>query len=191
MTTSRKSKHKSLLKISIPLAVLLLAVIGTLYTIKAQFSHIDTSIERAEIEIDKILPDMTLFHLNGTVSRLSEINAKILMVTFWATWCEACMIEMPSIVQLRNKFKDQGFEVLGINLDENSEVVVPRTVKQFKIEFPIFKDQDGKTSEFFDVRAIPLTVIFDRHRKVLYIKDGEFNWNSPTMQGQLERWLAG
>ena len=101
------------------------------------------------------------------------------------------MEEMPSIVQLRDAYKDKGFEVVGVNLDENSATVVPKAIKQLKIQFPIFQDPENKIAEYFDVHAIPLSVMLNKDRKILYIENGERNWNDQESRTQLEKWLAG
>ena len=122
-------------------------------------------------------------------TELSDIKAKVILVNFWATWCEACMVEMPSIVQLRNEYKDKGFEVVGVNLDENFEAVVPKATKELGITFPVFSDVEGKITDYFDVHAIPLTVILGAGRKILFIENGDRNWNDQDIHHQLEQWL--
>jgi alkyl hydroperoxide reductase subunit AhpC len=98
---------------------------------------------------------------------------------------------MPSIVKLRESFKDRGFEVLGINVDENPSVVVSKTIKQLKIDFPIFIDPEGELSEMFDVHAIPLTVIMRKTGEILAVLNGGRDWNSDEVRTKLERWLNG
>jgi thiol-disulfide isomerase/thioredoxin len=189
MTIFRANQRKAFMKIFTPIGIIILVVLGALYTIKIELTRNDRSEDRAHIQVGKILPDFSLTPLQGAAARLSQIKSKIVMVNFWATWCDACMVEMPSIVKLRDKYQNRGFEVLGINLDENPDTVAPRAVQEFKIDFPIFKDPEGKVADLFDVHAIPLTVILDEQRKILLVKDGEQDWNSPAFQSQLERWL--
>lgn len=99
------------------------------------------------------------------------------------------MVEMPSIIQLSSAYKDKGFEVLGINLDENPETVVPKAIKELGIAFSIYSDTDNKITEYFDVRAIPLSVIVNSNRKILYIENGEKNWNDQEVHHQIDQWL--
>ena len=67
--------------------------------------------------------------------------------------------------------------------------MAPKVAKQFGIQFPIFKDPENRVAELFDVRAIPLTVIINKERQILLIKDGEQDWNSSKFRSQLENWL--
>lgn len=202
MTTPPTTPRKNLIKALLPVLVIILVVVGALYVIKAQMpqkganSAASTESQQAgqpqTAQIGATLPDFQLDGIAGTKSaKLSEFQKGVTLVNFWATWCEACMEEMPSLVQLRNEYKDKGFEVVGVNLDENGETVVPKTIKQLKIQFPIFQDPDNKIAEYFDVHAIPLSVILNKDRKILYIENGERNWNDQETKTQLEKWLTG
>jgi peroxiredoxin len=172
-----------------PILAILALVVGALFFIKKYFAHLPKE-NSVEIQVGSTLPDFTLTRFNGSTVSVSELKAKVHLLNFWATWCEACVEEMPSIIKLRDAFKSRGFEVLGINLDENPELALSRAKKELGIDFPTFKDLEGKVAELFDVHAIPFTIVFNRERKVLYIKNGEQDWNSPEMRTQLDRWLS-
>ena len=189
-TLSMKPKN-TLWKVLMPIVLLLFPVVAGLYLIKVQFSHAPKMEGHVEIQVGNTLPDFELTSLEGGSTRISDLNRKLFLVNFWATWCDACMEEMPSIVQLRAAFKDRGVEVLGINLDENPTMVVPKSIKEYKIDFPIFIDPDGKIAELFDVHAIPLTVILDDKRRIIFVKDGGQNWNAPSIHSQIIRWISG
>ncbi len=191
MTRSRTRNSSTLGKVFLPIFIILILVIGSLYLIKSQIPHSQKAGAPIEIQVGNTLPDFTLTLLDGSQVKISDIHSKVFLINFWATWCEACMSEMPSLVQLRNTFVSRGFEVLAINLDESPEGVVPKTIRQFKMEFPVYKDSEGHVAELFDVHAIPLTVIIDDHRKILFVKDGEENWNGPLFHSQLQKWLSG
>jgi peroxiredoxin len=190
MATWSKKQSKKLIQILAPFLVLAALISGALYSIKAQFPNHEHAQPTVDIRRNQTLPDIQLTQLNGHALHLSDFNAKILMITFWASWCEACMSEMPSLVKLRQTFYEKGFEILGVNLDENPESVAPQMIKQFNIQFPILKDENNIVSELFDVRAIPLTIVLDRSRRIIKIVDGEQNWNSPSIHKQMTQWLS-
>jgi thiol-disulfide isomerase/thioredoxin len=187
--TPNKNSKISLWRVFTPVGIILLLAIGSLHFLKSTLPPIG----HTPIQSDKVnqLTHLSLTRLDGKTVKISELNAKIFLLNFWATWCEACIEEMPSIVALRESYKDQGFEVLGINVDENPSVMVPRAIKQLKMDFPIFMDPDGKLAELFDVHAIPLTVIINKKGEVLTVLDGGRNWNSAEIRQKLERWLNG
>lgn len=193
MTALQKNTLSTVFKVLLPIAVLILVVIGALSLIKSEFGHSRPQGAAVSITDGNILPDFNLTQLDGKNTLLSTVattrQAKVILINFWASWCEACMEEMPSLVKLRNAHVQEGFEIIGVNLDENPEAVVPGVMKQFGIEFPIFKDTDGSIADLFDVHAIPMTVVLNQNRKILYHKDGDQNWNSPTIHSELKRWL--
>ncbi len=190
MATPQNHSKASIWRVLLPVFFVISLIILGLYAIKLQVPHSSKDSDIVEIRVGNMIPDFSLTQMDGTEVHLSDLKSKIYMINFWATWCDACMEEMPSIVQLRNTYSSKGFEVLGINLDENPDSVISKAAKQFHIEFPVFKDPDGKTAELFDVHAIPLTVMINNQRKILLVKDGGKNWNSPSVHSDIERWLS-
>ena len=198
MTTSRAPSKKQpasrlsqFSRLLIPIVVILLAVTAGLYWIKHNLVTSQRSEDSVAIKEGTVLPDFKLTTLGGKEKRISDIKAKLILINFWATWCESCIEEMPSIVKLREAYHDKGFEVVGVNVDENPESIVPKVMENFRIKFPIFKDDvDGSVAKLFDVHAIPLSVIINEQRKILFAQDGGQNWNSKAVQNQVERWLS-
>jgi thiol-disulfide isomerase/thioredoxin len=202
MTIPTPTPRKSLVKALLPVAVIVAVVVGALYVIKSQLTPKDhPQSTQAQMgapgsstpaDVGSLLPDFQLTALGGgKPAKISDFHTKVTLINFWATWCEACMEEMPSLVQLRDAYKDKGFEVIGINLDEHPDSVVPKAVKQFKIDFPIYQDPENKIADYFDVHAIPLSAVLGPDRKILYIENGERNWNDQETRASLEKWLAG
>jgi thiol-disulfide isomerase/thioredoxin len=176
-------------------AVIVAAAVGGLLFIKSQVRNPMHPEGEAppEIAVGATLPDFELVPLGGGQPvASSRLGARVILVNFWATWCEACMIEMPSIEKLRAAYRSRGFEVVAVNVDENPDAVVPRVIKQLGLSFPIYVDKDARLAELFDVHAIPLTVILDnRTRKILFIESGERDWNGADIRSRLDSWLSG
>ena len=163
---------------------------GVLLFVKSKLnSQLKAPVTQTHSESEKVLPNFTLTTLDGTTEKFESLGKKVYLIHFWATWCEACLDEMPEIQKLRETFKEQGFEVLGVNLDENPSAVLPEKIQSYKIDFPNFTDPDGATAEFFQVYAIPMSVIINSKREVLFTKNGPENWNSPIMHSQVKKWL--
>ena len=201
MTTSPSSKKPTFVKVFLPIGVLLLLIIVGLAVIKltlkgggvgslhSPLNDGEGTAQNFTPEVGSFAPDVEMTLLDGKQLPFSQIKGKLFLINFWATWCEACLEEMPSLVKLRESYKNQGFEVVGVNLDENSERAVPKIAHQYKIQFPIFKDPDGQVADVFNVHAIPLTVIVNKDRKVLLIQDGVRDWNDSDFRSQIEAWL--
>lgn len=190
MTTSQKSARPPLLAALLPIFLILLIIIASLFFIKYRLVDTSRSEKLSRPGVGKILPDFALTDMSGKKTSISQVEGKVILINFWATWCEACLQEMPSIVELRESYHAKGLEVVGINLDENPAAVVPRAVKRYQMGFPVFQDPNGEIAELFDVYAIPLTVIMNKKREIIDIQNGERDWNSKAVQSQIGKWLS-
>ena len=182
-----------LFKILLPVIILIGLVVGALTMVKSQVTSKENGGAeniRFVLKTGSTLPDFELQQFQGKSQKASELGAKVLLVNFWATWCEACMVEMPSIIKLRQTYHSRGFEVAAVNVDQNPEAVVPRTVSKLGFDFPVYVDQGQKLSELFDIEAIPLTVLMDQNRKILMVENGERDWFGSDIRSELEHWLA-
>src|ERR1700751_2243831 len=145
VTSSRK-------KVFLPVAIILVVIVGALLAVKASVKK-EARLNSQPIEMveGSEIPDLKLTAIDGTAKNLSDFSQKVVLLNFWATWCEACMEEMPSMVALREKYASQGFEIVGINVDENPTQAVPPVLQKLGIHFPIFTDQGNTLAEMFDV----------------------------------------
>ena len=189
MTAPPSSFKRSLIKMIVSIVAILGVVVIGLSVIKSRLSG-PPPVAAQEVAVGSVLPDFTLETFQGKSIQASQLRSKVTLINFWATWCSACMIEMPSIVKIRGAYHDRGFEVAAVNVDENPETVLPPTLKRLAITFPVFLDPSGHLSELFDVHAIPLTVIMDKNRKVLLMESGEEDWDGPEFRAKLEKWLG-
>ena len=191
MTSPAPSQRNSMIKVMIPVLVILIVVVGALSYVKSRFGGKNSEpSEQNELALGKTLPDFVMKQFGAGHVKASELKSKVLLINFWATWCEACMVEMPSIVRLRKHYEGRGLVVAEINVDDNPEAVLPATLKKLGIDFPVYVDEGQKLSETFDVHAIPLTVMVDKNFKVVLIESGERNWNGDDVHADIEKWLA-
>jgi thiol-disulfide isomerase/thioredoxin len=178
-------------RIYLPLIGILVLVVTTLLVIKASVNRQGPTAlsDRIDLAEGIQLPDMELNSLDGSKVMLSKLPHKIMMINFWATWCDSCIEEMPSLVKLRDKYASLGFEVLGINVDENPKKAAPPMIEKFKMKFPQYTDKGNVLAELFDVHAIPLSVILNQDRKVLMFETGGRDWDSEEVHQMMELWL--
>lgn len=140
-------------------------------------------------KIGGILPDLDLVMLDGKVTKLSELKSKVTLINFWATWCGPCVKEMPSLQKLSDEYSARGLTVIGINLDEEPELVLEKFLKKNKIKFRSFVDTKGELADRFNVSGLPLTLVLDGNRKLLLEQVGDEDWYSPDFRKQFEIWL--
>lgn len=125
------------------------------------------------------VPDFDLERLDGTRFKLSDLKGKIIVVNFWASWCNPCVEEFPSIVKLAERMKGE-LVVVAVSTDEVKKDVEPflRAFKVPKQGFEVVWDKDRKISELYGVGKIPESYIvgadFKLARKIVGIE----NWGS-------------
>lgn len=110
-------------------------------------------------------PDFTLPALDGGPPiTLSDYHGDVIYVGFWASWCEPCRKEMPLVNELWLRLRDQGFQVIGINVDEDPEAAL-QFAQELGIEFPLVRDADRAVSKEYRVAGYPSHYLVDRRGK--------------------------
>jgi len=122
-------------------------------------------------EIKKPAPDFTLKSNSGKNLKLSEFRGQVVLLNFWASWCGPCRQEMPLLDSIHAKYKNLGFSVVGVNVEEDSSKAVG-ILKKGKVSFPVLFDTENKVSRLYDVSAMPSTVIIDRDGNMRYVHEG-------------------
>ena len=118
--------------------------------------------------IGGVAPDFTLKSKSGKNIKLSEHRGDVVMINFWASWCGPCRQEMPALEQLYSRYKDLGFVILGVNIDEDSGKAVGM-LNNSPVSFPILFDNDKKISSLYDVTAMPMTILIDRNGNLRHL----------------------
>ena len=128
-----------------------------------QFAEAMTQLEAADAARQKA--DFTLTDLQGKTWHLRDLQGKVVLVNFWATWCPPCRKEMPDLQALYDTYKDQGLVVLAIS-DEEVGKVSP-FIAERKIGYPVLLDPGRKVNELFQVEGIPKSFVYDRDGKLV------------------------
>src|SRR5207244_9710361 len=101
--------------------------------------------------------------------KLSDYKGKVVLLSFYATWCDPCRAEVPHLVQLQRQYEQQGLKVIGLNVGgDDDRAKVPGYAKEFGIEFPLaYPDDELVFTYLGDNANIPQTLIFDRQGKMV------------------------
>jgi peroxiredoxin len=116
-------------------------------------------------------PDFTLKSRSGENVRLEDLRGQVVMLNFWASWCGPCRQEMPLMDDLYEQYKDLGFTILAVNVDENREEAL-RFLDKVPVSYPILYDPESRVSELYEVQAMPTTVMIDRNGDARYLHHG-------------------
>ena len=100
---------------------------------------------------------------------LSDLRGKIVLVDFWASWCGPCRRENPNVVRMYNKYKDKGFDILGVSLDKTQDRWL-QAIEQDGLEWHHVSDLKGWSNEVaqaYGVRSIPHTILLDQEGRII------------------------
>lgn len=154
--------------------VVLVLVLSLIVTIFSACSGTDA---KPELKSDGYPPapptlmQAELAKINGGTLKLEDYKGKVLLVNVWATWCGPCRAEIPQLIELQNKNKEKGLEVIGLNLDEEDTAEMIKDFgKEMSVNYELVRGEGKLFEEFFKVSkkdAIPQSFLIDREGKLL------------------------
>jgi thiol-disulfide isomerase/thioredoxin len=144
----------------------------------------------------KPAPDVTLRDLDGKDLSLAQYKGKVVLVNFWATWCEPCQVEIPWLIEMQQKYAARGFTVLGIAMDEEGASVVTPWVQKERFDvngsksqmnYPIVIGDDAAADKFGGLLGYPTSVLISRDGKVVKRITGIISYDeiSRSIESQL------
>lgn len=119
--------------------------------------------------IGQFAPEISLPSPDGKEIALSSLKGKLVLIDFWASWCGPCRKEMPNVVKIYSKFKNKGFEIYGVSLDQDKEKWMEAITKD-GINWPQVSDLkywDNVAARIYNVQGIPYTVLIDKDGKII------------------------
>ena len=138
--------------------------------------------------VGDLAPDFTLKNLQGEEVTLSDYRGRPVLINFWATWCPPCRFEMPIIQKMYDTYKDEGFEVLAVDVEE-SITTVKRYIAQEGYTFPVLLDYKGEVANGpYRLRAFPTSYFVGRDGRIVIAHRGMMT--EQIMQRYMDRVLA-
>jgi len=159
-----KKKRRLVIR-TVILTILTAAVVYTLY---ANFTK-DT---RTKVSAGEKAPDFVLNDLKGQKHQLSEYKGKGVFLNFWGTWCKPCEREMPYMNNQYHAFKDQGVDILAVNVGE-PEFLINRFVDKHNLDFPILKDPNKDIMNMYGIINLPATILVNPEGEIIKVEEGE------------------
>ena len=135
-------------------------------------------------------PALALRDVDGKTVSLADYRGKVLLVNFWATWCEPCREEMPSLERLQAQLAGKPFAIVAVDIGE-SESKVADFLERIKVGLKVLFDKDTSTAKRWKVRVLPATFVIGPRGEVRYSQIGEAQWDSPAMVSAIQRLMPG
>jgi thiol-disulfide isomerase/thioredoxin len=151
------------LKKWILLGLALIAIAGLYFT--TRHHGVPTGTRGKGIAEQSLAPDFSLPDLSGQKLDLSSYRGKVVLLDFWATWCDPCREEIPHFVELQKRYGDQGLQIIGVSMDDEAEPVRD-FYQRFKMNYPVVMG-NAKTGELYGgVLGLPIAFLIGRDGRI-------------------------
>jgi len=138
---------------------------------------------------ERAVPRLGLSDLDGRSWELAALKGRPVLLNFWATWCEPCRAEMPSLDRLARQQAKEGLSVFAVNYQEG-EARIREFLDAVHVSLPVLLDRDGVAGRQWTPRVFPSTVLIDRQGQPLSTVIGEFDWGGAEAAALLGPLLA-
>ncbi|NMB75770.1 MAG: TlpA family protein disulfide reductase [Myxococcales bacterium] len=146
----------------------------------------------AGLAANRSVGEFSLRDLNGRRVRLSEHQGKVILLSFWATWCEPCQNELPQLGKIWERHRSRGFELLSINVDPpDAENAVREIAGRLKLEFPVLLDSAGDVVNRYNPRLeLPYSVLLDRAGRIHSVHQGYVSGDEEILEEKIQALLG-
>jgi peroxiredoxin len=115
----------------------------------------------------KAAPDFTLKDANGSNVKLSDYRGKVVLLNFWATWCGPCKVEIPWFVEFEQQYKNKGFDVLGVAMDDDGWKAVKPFVEEHKMNYRVVLGNDSVATSYGGIDSLPTTFVINQEGRIV------------------------
>ncbi|HET7260006.1 MAG TPA: redoxin domain-containing protein [Candidatus Acidoferrum sp.] len=144
---------------------------------------------KPDVATNEAEPDVTFKNLDGQAVRLDGYKGKVVLVNFWATWCEPCQIEIPWLIEMQQKYSSKGFTILGVDVDDESNKDVSAYVskevfnvngQKLPMNYPILRGNDAVADKFGGLLGYPTSFLISRDGKIVKKVQGLLDFEEIT-----------
>ncbi len=127
-----------------------------------------------------LAPGFKMMDMDDLSHKLSDYKGKPVIINFWATWCPPCRAELPSMNRAWKKVKDEGIEMLAINVSEDEDSIFIFT-GEYPIDFTVLLDESGAEIRHWPIRGLPTTFVLDPEGRIVYQAVGSREWDDDAL----------
>lgn len=148
----------------------------------------------ADVSVGAVAPDFLAASLvpgDTVMHSLADYRGDVVLLNLWATWCGPCVVEMPSIQRLYDRYRAQGLRVVGVSVDDPPFADRVRAfVTEHRITFDILHEGSGTIERDYRSRGLPATYVIGRDGRIRIIRQGATDWDSPAHRAVIEQLLG-
>jgi len=145
-------------------------------------------LDPSQVEKRQILPDYLFHDAHSMTHKLSDFHGQVLILSFWASWCSPCLVELPTFAQMQKRLKNKGLNILAVNVEDGDEG--KKFAEDFwsrnKFDFMSFFDSTKELAESFQVDLLPSNFVIDKSGRLAFSGFGSTDWSSPQIVELIE-----
>ncbi|MFZ4857065.1 MAG: TlpA family protein disulfide reductase [Desulfuromonadaceae bacterium] len=134
-------------------------------------------------------PNFKVISTSGQTITQENYRGQVLILDFFATWCQPCRLSIPHLVEMNRKYGRQGLHILGLSADENGERAVKIFTDEFRVNYPMALAGDSTTVDF-GVRSVPVMYVIDKKGNIAEVYRGYSNEMARSLELSIKRLLA-
>jgi len=158
---------------------LILCVFSTIVPIsRVQAASLEERLGISVFDAREKAPEISAPDLSGHDLRLSDFRGKVILLNFWATWCDPCRKEIPSLIALQKKLSAEPFVVVSVAMDRRIAHIAPFAGK-YHISYPVLEGRKGKVDSRYYGLGLPQTYVIDKNGTLIGRVVGGRDWDSP------------
>ena len=143
------------------------------------------------VEVGSRAPDFGAVDLaTGDTVTLASYRGQVVLLNVWATWCEPCRVEMPSMERLYQELGPQGLRIVAISIDEAGPDVVREFQRELGLTFQILHDRSRAIERIYQTTGVPESFVLNREGRIMKKVIGAVDWDSPVNRDLIRRLLA-
>ncbi|MBI5632072.1 MAG: TlpA family protein disulfide reductase [Nitrospirae bacterium] len=172
------------------LLFIVLGLVATACSKKDSKSAESQSAVGSSAELSTVAPDFTLKDLTGKNISLSDYKGRVILLEFWATWCPPCKASVPILVELKKKYEQRGFIVIGVSIDTDSDAsdIVRQFSASYNINYPVVM-ADEMIQKKYNIISVPTSFLIGKDGKIVDIYKGYSEELDGKLSAQIEALL--
>ncbi len=180
-------------KVILIISTVLVLIVATVYADRATRVKVkvpsNNTVQAAAETANAPAPEVTFKDLDGKDATLKQYKGKVVLVNFWATWCDPCFVEIPWLIEMQQKYEAKGFTILGVSMDEEGKsAVVPFLAKErfnvngqkLPMNYPIVIGNDEVADKFGGLLGYPTSFLISRDGKIVKKVQGLISYEELT-----------
>lgn len=185
MNIEKKQKPRRHWRWMVILLLLGLPFATPVATMAEAYNQLNILPDNRQSIMDLQLPDLT-----GEVRNLYDHHDKVVLLTFFATWCPQCNAELPQLVHIQEQYQRRGFTVVAVSIDQDAKEEVQQWVTEKQLNYPVLHDQAFSVRNSHDISLVPTIYVLDKNMKLAAKVIGEINWQSEEATQLIDSLLA-